>query len=481
MIEIENQRLRLKSGRGEMTVKHVENLFHWGLQAMKSLGWAWRWAEWWVAFGDNWEPLLEVGQVEENMTKEELRIIDCTPYTRREDAKKCRLAAFGAALRNREYDEVEEGKIALARALRSVLSTKSLVGPLKNSEIDFFTEWLARIYRSNSPQLGYGDDQIPVAETWVNESPVFFKDQSPKYKLGARPLPGMQKLKKGQIFEAGIIEMDSYFTDDNPPRNESSRKPQQKRNTEKYLRRRGGQNIVEVDRREKQEEKRLRSSRITTNEQCPENLSNMTANATTEIRRDKAINLANASRYNIEESLRDLFPVAPKRKRGRPPKKKQKINTSESEKDSGSKACCVGNNFLGHGTKTRRDKGVLEKISRYNYNKKSRSNLFLVAPKRKRGRPPKKNKQKTNTSESEKGSGSKARIANTDDVRGTEIRRNKAMNLANVSQHNIEEYPGSPRPCAIMVTPKRKRGRPSKKKRHLPSIDTVKMDQSKGE
>ena len=236
------------------------------------------------------------------MTKEELRIIDCTPYTpRREDAKKCRLAAFGVALRNREYDEVEEGKIALARALRSILSTQSLVGPLTNSEIDFSAEWLGRIYRSSSPQLGYGDDQIPVAETWVlNNSPaVFFKDQSPKYKLGARPLPGMQKLKKGQIFEAGIIEIDSYFTDDNPPRKESSsRKPQQKRNTENCLRRRGRQNIVEVGSSEKQGEKRLRSSR-TSNGQCPENVSNMTANVTTEIRRDKGINLANvnASRY----------------------------------------------------------------------------------------------------------------------------------------------------------------------------------------
>ena len=36
--------------------------------------------------------------------------------------------------------------------------------------------------------------------------------------------------------------------------------------------------------------------------------------------------------------VRYLLPVAPKRKRGRPPKKKRKLNTSESEKSSGSKA-----------------------------------------------------------------------------------------------------------------------------------------------
>lgn len=211
-----------------MTLEYVENLFHWGLQAMKTLGWAWRWAEWWVEFGDNWEPLLEVGQVEEDMTQEELRIIISSPHTRRDDAKKCRLAAFGAALRNREYDGIEGGSIALARALRAILSIQSLVGPLKTSEIDFFTEWLARIYRSKSPQLGYGDDQIPVAETWVDGSPVFFEDKSPKYKLGARPIPGTQKLKKGQIFESGIIEIDDYFTDDNPPTKESAKKTQRK-------------------------------------------------------------------------------------------------------------------------------------------------------------------------------------------------------------------------------------------------------------
>ena len=64
---------------------------------------------------------------------------------------------------------------------------------------------------------------------------------------------------------------------------------------------------MEVGSSEKEGEKRLRSSR-TSNGQCPENVSNMTANVTTEIRRDKGINLANVnlSQYNREESLRTL-------------------------------------------------------------------------------------------------------------------------------------------------------------------------------
>ena len=86
--------------------------------------------EWWVQHGSTWEPLLEPGQVEAEMTAEELRIIESTKDSRMNDARKCRLAAFGAALRNRNYDK-ENGfnTEALERALRALLHTQSLVGP----------------------------------------------------------------------------------------------------------------------------------------------------------------------------------------------------------------------------------------------------------------------------------------------------------------------------------------------------------------
>ena len=40
---------------------HASILFHAAVNIMRMLGWAWRW---WVEYGDNWEPLIEPGQVE---------------------------------------------------------------------------------------------------------------------------------------------------------------------------------------------------------------------------------------------------------------------------------------------------------------------------------------------------------------------------------------------------------------------------------
>ena len=104
MMEIENQ----KQHNGFMSLDRAATIFNWGVVVLRCLGWAWRWTEWWVQLGDTWEPLLEAGQNEKNMTEEELRIVQSSALSRKEDAKKCRLAAFGAALRNRDYDK-EEG------------------------------------------------------------------------------------------------------------------------------------------------------------------------------------------------------------------------------------------------------------------------------------------------------------------------------------------------------------------------------------
>ena len=477
MIEIENQRLKL--ARGHMTFEYAGNLFHWGLQAMKTLGWAWRWAEWWVAFGDNWEPLLEVGQVEENMTKEELRIIDCTPYTRRDDAKKCRLAAFGAALRNRAYDEVEEGNIALSRALRSILSTQSLVGPLKNSEIDFFTEWLARIYRSNSPQLGYGDDQIPVAETWVNDSPVFFKDKSPKYKLGARPLPGMQKLKKGQIFETGILEMDSYFTDDNPPRKESPKKPQQKRTTKNKksspsqdlsLDEAKSQNTnpISSPNHGKRSRSKTRSSQMN-EEKALECLEQME-------RGPRKKNRTRTEKACTDETLPTNTDNAVGRSRGRPPNISRETPLIEGDIDMGTNTDNVSAKKVG------RSRGRPSNASKEAPLIEGDIDIGNKKSLRRRG-----GHQIAELGNSEKQGGKRLRSSRdnkqypendsnmtTNIPKGIEMAQKK--NLANANQHNSEESPGD-----ITVAPKRKRGRPPKKKRKTNTSKSGKGSESKAQ
>jgi len=189
MIEVEKKRAGKSFQKSELPMSFTDasRLMHWSINILANLGWAWKWADWWVEQGDNWEPLIEMGQKEKDMTSEQLKIVKSTPQSRCEDARRCRLAAFGAALRNRDYDKEDgDDKVALDNALRVILSTPSLVGPLKAYEIDFFAEWLGRAYRSKSPLLGFGDDRIPIDETVC----VHIEDGSPKYELGSRSLPG---------------------------------------------------------------------------------------------------------------------------------------------------------------------------------------------------------------------------------------------------------------------------------------------------
>ena len=78
LLEIEIKR----AGRGyvnqdaPMTFPDASRLLNGAILVMRVLGWAWRWSEWWVQYGSNWEPLLEAGQNEAEMTKEQLKIID---------------------------------------------------------------------------------------------------------------------------------------------------------------------------------------------------------------------------------------------------------------------------------------------------------------------------------------------------------------------------------------------------------------------
>ncbi|KAL7541970.1 hypothetical protein ACHAXR_012696 [Thalassiosira sp. AJA248-18] len=207
-----------------MTWSHASTLFHAAVNIMRTLGWAWRWSEWWVELGDNWEPLLEEGQVEAEMTEKELKIVHSDPERRCKDARRSRLSAFGAALRNREYDkEEDDDQEPLERALTAILSTESLVGPLKRREVEFYVTWLALAYRSKSPILGFGDDKAPVA---ADGFCVHQADGSPKHELGSRPLPGKAKPEKGN-FEPRVEETDDFLKTPfpvSPPRRSKKKK-----------------------------------------------------------------------------------------------------------------------------------------------------------------------------------------------------------------------------------------------------------------
>jgi len=214
-LEVELCRLPDQTIRASAPISwdHASELFHAAVTVLRTLGWAWRWAEWWVKWGDNWEPLIEDHQNEADMTDEELKKVPSTPESRCADARRCRLAAFGAALRNRDYDkESGDDKAPLERALKAVLSTPSLVGPLKSKEIDFYVTWLALAYHSKSSQLFFCDDKIPVA----NDSfCLHTADGSPKFELGKRPLPGKNRPEKG-VFEPTVDEVDDFLTDSLP-------------------------------------------------------------------------------------------------------------------------------------------------------------------------------------------------------------------------------------------------------------------------
>jgi len=221
MIEFEKIRAGndLSKSGGSMRLDCAANIFNSGIRVLRCLGWAWQWSKWWVDHGDNWEPLLEEGQNEAGMTKEQLKIVESTPTSRRDDARKCRLAAFGAALRNRDYDkESGDDRLPLCNALRAIFSTSSLVGPLSKAEIHFFVDWLGRVYRSKSPLLALGDDKASVNEKKQIRSPVYFSDHSPKFELGVRTLPG-KDVRNGYDFESSVQEVDDYFENESsiPP------------------------------------------------------------------------------------------------------------------------------------------------------------------------------------------------------------------------------------------------------------------------
>lgn len=235
-----------------MKFSDASRILNAGIQVMRTLGWAWRWAEWWVDYDSSWEPFLEPGQNENKMTKEELKIVDSTRESRCDDARRCRLPAFGAALRNRDYDTAEGFNIvALDRALRAVMRTKSLVGPFEEVEIDFFLEWLGRAYRSKSRLLCLGAHKNQVSEN--AQFCIHMADKSPKYVIGERPIPGTQELPRGTVFEVGIDESDDFMKRDLIVNSSSSscgrttksvKKPPRSTFTPKSKRKRAAEDII---------------------------------------------------------------------------------------------------------------------------------------------------------------------------------------------------------------------------------------------
>ena len=218
-----------------MKLSEASRLLYSAIQVMRIFGWAWRWAEWWVDFNSSWEPLLEPGQREKDMTKEELKIVDSTRDSRCEDARRCRLAAFGAALRNRLYDTNDGFKrTPFDKALRAVLNTPSLVGPLSPLEIDFYIDWLGRAYRSKSRLLYMGKFKNSIS----SEAPFcIHEDGTPKFELGNRSLPGEQDLPNYVIFETDHADIDSFLRDevliDDKTSSKSSQKPMSKKGNTK--------------------------------------------------------------------------------------------------------------------------------------------------------------------------------------------------------------------------------------------------------
>jgi hypothetical protein len=157
-------------------------------------------------------------------------------------------------LRNREYDKEEgDDTVALDRALRALLHTPELVGPLESYEIDFFAEWLGRVYRSKSRLLGYGEDKIPIKNSIGT---VHMDDKSPKYILGSRRLPGKQELPDGTVFETDINDVDDFLKPETyedgtlvtpeslkPPKKERVRKSSDSENKKSKLSKRGTKSL----------------------------------------------------------------------------------------------------------------------------------------------------------------------------------------------------------------------------------------------
>lgn len=305
MIEPEKKRSGndLKRSSSPMSLECAASIFNNGIRVLNCLGWAWQWAKWWVAYGDSWEPLLEEGQIESKMTKEELRIVESTPLSRRLDARRCRLVAFSAALRNRDYDKIDgDDRVSLNNALQAIMNTPSLVGPLSAKEKDFFVEWLGRVYRSKSHLLGFGDNKIPVAEPWSEDSLVHYRDKTAKFELGERSLPGSLNLNNDSVDIDDFFENESEISPPGAFQGKTSPKRKKRGNPPKTKMSSGDSSTVSVQ-----------------NSSSPERVE-ITSKAIPSPKKGHNPKKKDDSHCDVKKP--DSSTQIAKRKRGRPPRKK---------------------------------------------------------------------------------------------------------------------------------------------------------------
>ena len=226
LLEIEKRRSGKKMTRSDAPMKFSDaaRLLNASIHVMRTLGWAWRWAEWFVDYDSTWEPLLEPGQKEQNMTKKQLKIIDSTRESRCMDARRCRLAALGVALRDRRYDTDDDfDRASIERALLAVLNTKSLVGPIEAFEKEFLVDWLGRAYRSKSRILGYGDYAVPIGNAAFCSR---MEDGSSKASVGAGlSIPGTIEFAGDTVFEEAVVDIDDFMRTEVVDDPSSPRKP----------------------------------------------------------------------------------------------------------------------------------------------------------------------------------------------------------------------------------------------------------------
>ncbi|GMH97528.1 hypothetical protein TrVE_jg7911 [Triparma verrucosa] len=258
LMAIENNR----GVRGANSSNKSAAAFHAACKIICSLGWAWRWADWWVSHGFGVGGVAETsvasgggvvrappvsrkkpnnsvkksgssrsrkkgggGKPSSPKEVEEVKIADTLERGEPEDvveglpqrvieARWCRLMAFSAALRNRDYDSdpsvlssPNPMDSSLAVAFRAVLSCQTLCGIYDNDQIDFATLWLCRAYRSGlNSFMGIGDCKVEVDEaTCKFRSDVELK----KHVLGSRGLPGVRAREEDEAKEKEAKEKEA--------------------------------------------------------------------------------------------------------------------------------------------------------------------------------------------------------------------------------------------------------------------------------
>jgi hypothetical protein len=206
-------------------------------RVLSNLSWAWRWADWWITHGDNYEMPDEADKRPAFRRSQE---VTSERMLRLADARSCRLAALSAALRERAYDKQKGLEFEVLEAgLRKVVKCSRLIGTLSAAQVDFVVMWCARAYRARIDSvIGIGDYKVKLDDSvvWcevkdgVAENEVSQEGESEgeggkeadraaeasgtkkrKDELGSRSLPGMQTVLA--LVEGRVVEFESDKND----------------------------------------------------------------------------------------------------------------------------------------------------------------------------------------------------------------------------------------------------------------------------